>query len=285
MIEKPIIFIVEYLQIRFITLSLQPKLKNRKDNSTVHITLLQTDIDWKAPTVNIAHVEQMVGQMGATDLLVLPEMWTTGFTTDCECVEGREALSWMKRVAEEKQVAVCGSVAVEDGGKYFNRCYFVKPNGEVVAYDKHHLFGYGGEKQYYQQGTTIVTTSFRGVRFRLLVCYDLRFPVWARWQTDYDALIVVANWPASRRKVWDVLLRARAIENQCYVIGCNRVGHDPNCDYMGNSCVIDPRGNVIAVASETETLLEADIDMEALAAFREKFNVLDDRDTFILEKQ
>lgn len=251
----------------------------------MHITLLQTDIEWKKPSANIAHVERMLGQMGTTDLLVLPEMWTSGFTTDCECVRGKEALSWMKHFAKEKQTAICGSVAVEENGKYYNRCYFVKPNGEVVAYDKHHLFGYGGEKRYYQQGDTLVTTSFQGVRIRLLICYDLRFPVWARWQSDYDVLIVVANWPASRQRVWEILLKARAIENQCYVVGCNRVGSDPNCDYMGNSCVIDPRGNAIATAGETETLLEADIDMTMLATFRKKFNVLDDRDSFILGKQ
>jgi len=249
----------------------------------MQVNVLQTDIAWGHPQENIEHVAQMLKNAPDADLLVLPEMWTTGFITDSEGVQDDEALQWMMKTAAERKASVCGSIAVKKGEKSYNRLYFVKPDGNVSFYDKRHLFGYGGEKKYYQGGQERKVVSVGDFRFLLLTCYDLRFPVWARCQDDYDAIIVVANWPASRKKVWDVLLRARAIENQCYVIGCNRVGDDPQVHYMGESRIIDPRGNIIAEAKDKETIISAGIDKASLVAFREKFNVLADRDLFILK--
>ena len=177
--------------------------------------------------------EQMILSAPGADLYILPEMWSTGFITDVMPTgnSAAKAVAWMKDMAIRTDAAICGSLAVNDAGQCFNRQYFVEPDGNIATYDKHHLFQYGGEDKYYKTGNHRTVVSFRGTRFLLVTCYDLRFPVWERYQGDYDAIICVANWPESRQEVWHILLRARAIENQCYVIGCNRVGDDPNCHY------------------------------------------------------
>ncbi len=250
------------------------------------ITLLQTDIAWAKPEENMANAEQMILSAPGADLYVLPEMWSTGFITDVMPTENSaaNALRWMKEMAGRTNAAICGSLAVNDAGQCFNRQYFVEPDGNVATYDKHHLFQYGGEDKYYQTGNKRTVVSFRGTRFLLVTCYDLRFPVWERYQGDYDAIICVANWPESRQDVWHILLRARAIENQCYVIGCNRVGDDPNCHYIGHSAFIDSRGRTMAECEEaTAQTLTAEIDMESLRTFRNKFKVLNDRDAFTLQ--
>ena len=249
------------------------------------ITLLQTDIHWASPVKNIETAEKLVAEAEGADLYVLPEMWSTGFVTDAPGEDQEEALAWMWTTARKKDAAVCGSLAVKlDDGRSVNRQFFVEPSGEISTYDKRHLFRYGGEDRYYSAGRKRKVVEWRGVRFLLVTCYDMRFPVWMRYRGDYDAIICVANWPESRKEVWHTLLRARAIENQCYVIGCNRVGDDPNCHYIGHSAVIDSRGNAIVEdLTEQQATITADIDIEELRHFREKFQVLSDRDRFVFE--
>lgn len=225
------------------------------------------------------------GDAGSVDLIVLPEMFTTGFCVDPSHAEGviddgAAAVAWMRRMAERYDAAVTGSVAVTDGERYFNRMYFVRPDGCVEYYDKRHLFAMGGEADHYTAGRRRVVVEWRGVRILLQVCYDLRFPVFARSRGDYDMIVYAANWPTPRIAVWDTLLRARAIENQCYVAGVNRAGRDPWCDYCGRTALIDPYGRVAASCGEGEHVVTGDIDMDRLAAFRRKFPVLDDRDAW-----
>ena len=185
----------------------------------------------------------------------------------------------MKRKAAAIDAAIAGSVAICKDGKYFNRFYFVKPNGEVTHYDKKHLFTYGGEHKRFTAGDKRVVVEFRGVRILLEICYDLRFPIWSRNHGDYDMILYVASWPTPRVAAWSALLVARAIENQCYVAGVNRVGTDPACQYCGGSVVIDPYGKTIAsCADNQECEASAEINIEALEAFRQKFPVLNDAD-------
>lgn len=168
-------------------------------------------------------------------------------------------------------------------GTLRNRFYFVKPDGEFDYYDKRHLFTYGGENKHYAPGERRVVVEYKGIRFLLLTCYDLRFPVWARNRGDYDAIIITANWPESRQHVWDALTKARAIENQCYVIAANRTGCDPNCHYTGGSVIIDAKGHTVTQAKgQAAQTITADIDIEALHTFRCKFPVLDDRDEYTI---
>ena len=185
-------------------------------------------------------------------------------------------------MADELDAAIVGSLAIKDkNGNYRNRLYFVSPNGSYGYYDKHHLFTYGGEHHCYTAGENRVQIEFRGVRFLLQICYDLRFPAFARNKVDnlYDAIIYVASWPTPRVEAWLTLLKARAIENQCYVLGVNRVGTDPACNYSGGTEVVDPYGKIIAQCPMSEeSSVHAEIDMAELTAFREKFPVLNDAD-------
>lgn len=251
------------------------------------IVILQTDIYWANPKKNLERAEEMLKKYAEVDLFVLPEMFSTGFCTQpqgiAEPVES-ESLVWMKRVAAERNCAIAGSVAIEDGGKFFNRFYFVHPDGLVQSYDKKHLFTYGGEHKQFTPGTERVIVSYKGVRFLMQICYDLRFPVWSRNRGDYDVALYVASWPVPRIEAWKALLRARAIENQCYVVAVNRVGEDPNCSYCGGSEVINPYGKTIAVCEDYKVCgAEAVIDMDVLEDFRKKFPVLNDADDFCLQ--
>lgn len=245
------------------------------------VGIIQHDIVWAKPAENRSRLQQQIEAQSGVDLYVLTEMWSTGFATEPAGLAERDnaSLQWMKQMAQQQKAAIAGSVAVEQDGKFFNRLYFVKPSGEVECYDKRHLFAYGGEDNYYSRGDRRVVVEWRGVRFLLTVCYDLRFPVWMRYRKDYDAIICVANWPTKRMLAWDTLLRARAIENQCYVIGVNRVGHDVNCNYSGGSAVIHPYGHSIAECEkDREDVVQAVLDMEKLRDFRKKFPVLEDAD-------
>ncbi len=248
------------------------------------IALIQMDITWADPDANRARAEAAIRSLPAdVDLIVLPEMFSTGFATQPEDIAEAEpsaTLAWMRAMASQRGSAVAGSVAVSDATiSYHNRFFFVKPDGTVAYYDKHHLFTYGGEQQSYTAGNERCIVEWRGVRFLLLVCYDLRFPVWSRNREDYDCALYVANWPTTRIDAWTALLRARAIENQCYVVGVNRVGSDPACQYCGASLAIDPYGhNLAACTTNAEDSTTAELDMDALRAFRQKFPVLKDRD-------
>ncbi len=246
------------------------------------VTILQRDIKWADPQTNVERIAQAIDRNSGADLYVLPEMFSTGFCTSpegiAEGIDG-DTLQWMIRKSAQIDAAIAGSVAVTDGEHYFNRFYFVKPTGEVAWYDKKHLFTYGGEHQRFTAGSERVVVEWRGVRILLEICYDLRFPIWSRNRGDYDMILYVASWPTPRVAAWSALLVARAIENQCYVAGVNRVGDDPACNYCGGSAVIDPYGKTIAsCADNTECEASAEINMEELEAFRRKFPVLNDAD-------
>jgi predicted amidohydrolase len=246
------------------------------------ITVLQRDIVWAQPAENCQRCSEAIDRNPGADLYVLPEMFSTGFCTNPEGIaESTDSatLAWMKEKAASTGAAIAGSVAVTDGKSYYNRFYFVKPDGSVAHYDKKHLFTYGGEHHRFTAGEERVVVEHCGVRILLEICYDLRFPVWARNRGDYDMILYVASWPTPRVAAWSALLLARAIENQCYVAGVNRVGTDPSCEYCGGTVVIDPYGKTIAecpMGEESEA--SAVVDMDALEAFRQKFPVLEDRD-------
>ena len=246
--------------------------------------LVQYDIVWADPEANRRRLDTLLDGLPQVDLIVLPEMFSTGFATMPQGVaeEAPSAtLEWMKAKARAKDCAVAGSVALHEDGKYFNRFWFVKPSGEVTAYDKHHLFTYSGEHLRFTRGEERVVVGWRGFRFLLNVCYDLRFPVWSRNRKDYDAAIYVASWPSVRQFPWDTLLRARAIENQCYVLGVNRVGKDPSCEYGGGTAAVDPYGATLtACVPGAEQILVTELDMDVLEAFRAKFPVLEDAESF-----
>ena len=248
------------------------------------VMIFQTDVRWAQPDENVKNVQRLLDENTGADLYVLPEMWATGFATTPHDIAEREdsvALSWMRRTAAERKCAVSGSLLIQTAdGKYRNRHYFVTPS-EMFVYDKHHLFTYGHEDRYITPGHEHVIATWQGRRFLLLTCYDLRFPVWARYGRagEYDAIIIVANWPESRQQAWRILTRARAVENQCYVIAANRVGDDEFCHYRGESLVCDSKGDALAEgAANQEAAVTADLDFDKLAAIRSRFRVLDDRD-------
>ena len=246
------------------------------------ISILQLDLVWENPQENLRKADAAIASAPGADLYVLPEMFPTGFCTVPEGVaepEGGLVLQWMKDKAAGTDAALAGSVAVRHEGRYYNRFYFVTPDGSVTWYDKKHLFTYGGEHERFTAGDKRVVIEFRGVRIMLLVCYDLRFPIWSRNRGDYDMILYVASWPVTRMNAWKSLLVARAIENQCYVAGVNRVGADPSNEYGGGSMVIDPYGKMIASCEDgLECSASAEIDIPMLETFREKFPVLNDSD-------
>lgn len=251
----------------------------------LRIALCQCDIAWEQPARNLARLEPMVAAAEA-DVVLLPELFATGFTLDPAGVAdgaGGAVVTALRRWAARYGKAVAGSVAIAENGRFYNRMYFVKPSGEFIGYDKRHLFAPGGEARQYTPGGSRAVVEYGGVRFLLLVCYDLRFPVWSRCRGDYDAILCCASWPAPRREVWRTLLRARAIENQCYAAGANRVGDDPAARYAGDSALVDFKGRTMAEAGGGERILTGVFDTEALAAFREKFPAWRDADEFVLK--
>lgn len=256
-----------------------------KAEKTMKISIIQSDIIWASPEENRQHLEEKLSSSPLADLYVFPEMFSTGFCTEPHKIaeEATEAgsLEWMQETARKRQCALAGSVATHADGKYYNRFYFVYPDGHYCFYDKKHLFTYGGEHHTFTPGTERVIVEYQGVRILLQVCYDLRFPVWARNRKDYDLILYVASWPESRIEAWTTLLHARAIENQCYVAGVNRVGSDPSCQYCGGSVLIDPYGKDLAACrNNQEDVVSALIDLEELNRFREKFPVQNDADPF-----
>lgn len=249
----------------------------------VKVRILQHDIVWGKPAENRERLQRQIEAQPGADLYVLSEMWSTGFATNPEGLAEKDdaTLQWMKQMALRYDAALAGSVAVEENGKFYNRLYFVKPDGMVEYYDKHHLFSYGGEDKHYACGNKRVVVEWRGVKFLLTVCYDLRFPVWMRYCGDYDAMLCVANWPTVRIDSWNILLRARAIENQCFVVGVNRVGKDPSCEYCGCSAIINPYGQTIVECErDKECSAEAVLDMQMLEVYRAKFPALNEKDKF-----
>lgn len=268
------------------------------------ITLLQQDIAWADPAENQRRSEAAILAAPLSDVYVLPEMWSTGFNA---VDDDSSSLQWMKDMSARLNAAITGSLSVraEDGTRR-NRFYFVMPptdecqEGSVEYYDKRHLFTYGKEQLHYSAGDQLKVVKWRGVKFLLQVCYDLRFPVFSRNRIDkltmpsgevvseylYDCVLCVASWPASRIRPWRILLQARAVENQCYVAGVDRVGEDPVCRYCGGTELIDPYGRVVAACPDDEvSCITSELDMGALDSFRKKFPVLEDADSFQLIDQ
>ena len=248
------------------------------------IAIVQYDIAWNNVEENIRRVERLINNVEA-DLFVLPEMWATGFDvhpTPELAAASRQAEMWMKQTAAERNAAVCGTLITDEEGVYRNRAFFYTPSGLQSVYDKRHLFSPGGENKAYAAGEQRVVTEYKGVRILLQICYDLRFPVFSRNRADYDLMINMANWPASRQSVWDVLSRARAIENQCYVAAVNRVGDDTSCHYTGGSALIDARGQVLDEIKNQSGIIVAQLDFEQQNTFRKRFPVLNDADDFNL---
>lgn len=250
------------------------------------IILLQTDIAWQNPEKNRRHIERVINTLSQTDMIILPEMFTTGFCTFPKGVaeeSNSETLIWMQKIAKEKNVAIGGSVATVDNGQYFNRFYFVKPNGTFTTYDKKHLFSYADEDKEYTAGVNRVIVEYKEVKILLQICYDLRFPVFSRNRGDYDMIIYIASWPTSRIDAWKTLMRARAIENQCYVAAVNRVGSDPGNTYNGATALIDYFGRTVAEAKDSEEdTIQGCIDLKALNSFRHSFPALQDADKYTL---
>ncbi len=263
--------------------------------STLTLSLIQTDLAWEDKATNLSRLEEKImGIEERTELVVLPEMFSTGFSMQprllAEPMEG-ETVEWMRRLSETRKVILTGSLIIEEEGRYYNRLLWMLPNGHCGYYDKRHLFAYAGEDQHYAAGNKRLIASVKGWKINLQICYDLRFPVWARQQPEdrsapeYDVLIYVANWPERRSHAWKTLLCARAIENQCYVVGVNRVGRDGhNIAHSGNSLVIDPLGEVLYHKAEEEEVFTLTLERERLEEVRSKFPFWRDGDAFILQR-
>jgi omega-amidase len=253
------------------------------------ISIVQPDLLWENKSGNFKNLEKLICPVyNKTDIVILPEMFSTGFSMNTELLSEEssgETFEWMNSISQMGNIGLCGSYIVKEGNKFFNRWMFVSPEKESWGYDKRHLFSIGHEDKFFSPGKKRVVFSFRGVRISPYICYDLRFPVWSRNRNDYDLMINSANWPESRHKVWITLLKARAIENQCYVAGSNRIGTDGNgINHCGDSVVINPRGEIIASAGkDEESLITVGISMEELTDFREKFPVMNDADTFNID--
>ena len=247
--------------------------------------LVQAQLRWKDPQRNRAHLERLVSSAaGDLDLAVLPETFTTGFLGDADLPEeGMDGptVKWMKTLAAERGCALAGSAVITEEGQRYNRLLFVTPSGEVFHYDKRHLFAFGGENRRYAAGRERVTIDYRGWRINLQICYDLRFPAWCSNRDDYDLMLLVANWPTKRVHHWNLLLEARAIENQSWVIGVNRVGADGNgMQYPGSSVVHDPLGERIGGLGDGEEAKRVDLDLAAVARIRSQFPFQADADRF-----
>lgn len=254
----------------------------------MHVSLIQCAPEPGGIEATLEKIGNLTGQGTGADLYVLPEMFATGQCLNPETVAqymDGSIVTWMRTMSANLEAAVAGSVAICENGKYYNRFCFVKPDGDVVCYDKRHLFTYSGEGRYFSHGNDRVVTEFRGVRILLQVCYDLRFPVFARNNDDYDLAIYVANWPIARQNSWDVFLRSRAMENQCFVAGVNRVGDDEYGHYDGHTAFISPYGETLAAAADNEEqIVTGFADMDRLVHFRTKFPVMQDADLFELRK-
>ena len=251
------------------------------------IALIQVPLFWENPKLNRDYFEEKINAIAENvDLIVLPEMFTSGFTMNpksvAETMQG-DTILWLKNLAKAKNAAITGSLVIEENGHFFNRLVFVFPSGEIQKYDKKHLFTLAGEDQIYTSGTQKILVEYKGFKICPLICYDLRFPVFARNTEEYDVLIYVANWPKTRINAWDSLLKARAIENMCYTIGVNRIGEDANQhEYIGHSQVVDFLGNYNIEPQETEGVFMTNLDKNLLLETRQKFGFLNDRDVFKL---
>lgn len=257
-----------------------------RQQKLLKVALVQARIHWREAESNRAHLSGMMDAISGCDLYVLPETFTTGFLGDidqvAETMDG-ESVAWLADQSRRRGAAIAGSIVITDGQARYNRLLMAEPDGELHRYDKRHLFSFGGEDRRYASGAGRVTVDWRGWRIDLQVCYDLRFPVWCRNTTGYDLQLFVANWPEPRIDAWSSLLKARAIENQAYVIGVNRIGMDGNgVEYPGRSSAWDAMGGCLADAGGEEKVVTVELDLADLQQIRSRYTFLDDRDDFLL---
>ncbi len=267
-------------------------------NKPLTITIIQTSLHWEDKAANLRMLEEKIsGIKENTEIVLLPEMFSTGFSMKpdqlAETMEA-ETVQWMRRVSMEKKIILSGSLIIREADpaagkdKFYNRLVYMLPNGHYGVYDKRHRFAYAGEDQHYTAGNKRLIASVKGWKVNMMICYDLRFPVWARQQSqpgspEYDVLVYVANWPDKRIHAWKTLLQARAIENQCYVVGVNRVGVDGNGhQYTGNSMIVDPMGEILYNKEGDEDIFTCTLSYDHLTASREKFPFWKDADNFMI---
>ena len=249
------------------------------------IALIQTELFWENPLENRKYFEQKINSISDNvDLIVLPELFTSGFTMNpnkvAETMSG-ETIQLLKSLAKTKNCAITGSLVIQENEKFYNRMVFIFPDNNIEFYDKKHLFTLAGENKVYQSGNVKKIIEFRDFRFCLQICYDLRFPVFSRNNNDYDALIYVANWPKTRIDAWNILLKARAVENMSFVIGVNRIGTDDNnLEYSGESKIIDYLGNNLIDATNVDGVFIENINKNEMITTRNKLGFLNDRDAF-----
>lgn len=271
--------------------------------STLNLTIIQSDLHWEDKAANLKMFEEKINSIeDKMQVVVIPEMFSTGFSMNAkELAEKMDGttIQWMRSIAAAKNIILTGSVIIEDDGKYFNRLVWMLPNGQYGYYDKRHQFAYAGEDQYYAAGNKRLIASVKGWKINLQICYDLRFPVWSRQtvpprspetdgkgspEPEYDVLVYVANWPERRVHAWKTLLQARAIENQCYVVGVNRTGKDGNeIYYSGESMIIDAMGEVMFTKAHEECVHTITLEKERLNQVRSKLPFLKDADRFLID--
>ena len=258
-----------------------------KDN--LHIALLQYDIQWHNINTNLEKINKLLDGIDTPmDLVILPEMFATGFTMQPELFSEDDFVSirnWMATASKKYQAAILGSNPERENAKFYNRLQYFTPEGTHQLYDKRHLFTLGDEAEHYVAGNELNIVEYKKWNILPLICYDLRFPVWSRNVAyKYDLLVYIANWPAVRNNVWEALLKARAIENQCYTIGVNRIGKDNRgIEYIGNSQIISPRGEIMGKLENEEGTLYAELDLEILQRYRGSFPIANDADDFIIK--
>lgn len=260
--------------------------------NNLRITLIQTELYWEDRTANLSSLEEKIWRIEKeTDVIVLPEMFTTGFTMNAKKLGeplNLHTFKWLKQMAAQTGALVLGSHIAEENKKFYNRLIWMQPDGRFFTYDKRHLFRMADEHLTYTAGISRLTAEWRGWRICPLICYDLRFPVWSRniYRTDlnrmdFDLLVYVANWPAARVQAWDALLKARAVENLCYAAGVNRVGRDGNnIEYNGHSAVYGPRGETLAFEADQEAIITIELSGDEIISYREKFPAWMDADNF-----
>jgi omega-amidase len=265
--------------------------------TSLTVSIIQPDLKWEDKEANLGMLEDNIMSLPFTELVVLPEMFSTGFSMRpkvlAETMEGG-SVQWMKRIASQKKIILTGSLIIEENEAYYNRLIWMLPNGQYGYYDKRHLFGYAGEHEHYTAGNKRLIASVKGWKINLMVCYDLRFPVWARQgkhpsapeesnDPEYDLLVYVANWPERRSHAWKTLLQARAIENQAYVVGVNRVGNDGNnIHHSGDSMIIDPLGEPLIKMNNDAGVHTLTLEKAKLEEIRGKLPFLKDGDRFMI---
>ena len=257
-------------------------------DNIIKIALIQYDIKWESSQENLNKLSSMIAAKNShSDLIILPEMFNTGFSMKPQRISttmNGEVVEWLKQTAARTNSVIAGSCAIVENENYYNRFLVAYPSGEVKWYDKRHLFRMSGEEKVYSSGNKQVVVDIKGWRCALFVCYDIRFPVWARNTGNYDLALYVANFPASRIDAWKTLLKARALENQCYIAGVNRIGEAPGVQYNGNSIIYDFKGNIAASLPESEEgIIEAELSLNKLNDFRKSFPVWLDADSFSIE--